>query len=449
MSQLEKKKLKEAVIVILNAKDKVFIIKRQNYLKAFPGYTTFPGGKVDQEDYESELDGLTEYKDKIPQHILNALVREIKEEVSLDLTQVPIKSLKKAATATTPDFNPIRFETSFFVVELEEMIELHASEDEAQSYGWKKPEEVLDMYYRGEILAVPPTISACKGIINGWRGEEVELKLDYDPETEVPMIETVYGVKQFLPLSNTFPPANRTNCFVIGENPKLIIDPSPKNNEEYLKLKNSITKEKPEVIFLTHHHPDHHEFSTDLAKELNIPMMMSNKCYEWLLEDKGEEYFKDIEIKFSKEGDVVSHYLGEDILVYEQPGHADSQLGLAPKSLKWFILSDLIQTVGTVVVGGRGADMSLYFKSLERVIELDPNAIFPSHGIALGGVEKLKKTLSHRKMREDHILSLLKKGMDIEEIFNEVYFGLKPELKDYAIATIKTHIKKIKQEGLV
>jgi glyoxylase-like metal-dependent hydrolase (beta-lactamase superfamily II)/8-oxo-dGTP pyrophosphatase MutT (NUDIX family) len=443
------KKLPEAVIVILSAQGKIFVIKRQNYLKAFPGYTTFPGGKVDREDYDRELKGLEEYKKTIPLHLLNALVRELKEETEFDLTKANIKSLKKSATATTPEFNPIRFETSFFVVELEEIVDIHALEDEAQSYGWFDPQEVLDQYNQGEILAVPPTIMACRGILEGWRGETVELKLGYDPETEVPMIETVYGVKQFLPLSNTFPPANRTNCFIIGESPKLIVDPSPKDSAEYQKLKNSISKERPEKIFLTHHHPDHHEFSTELARELKLPMVMSERCHYWLTKDHGQEYFEGIEIEYAKDGDCLSQYLGEEIVVYEQPGHADGQLGLAPKSLKWFIVSDLIQTVGTVLVGGRGADMALYFQSLQRVIDLKPAAIFPSHGIALGGVDKLEKTLNHRKMREEHIKNLLKKGKDIEEIFSEVYFDLKPELKKYAIATIESHIKKIKAEGTV
>lgn len=440
------KKLPEAVIVILSAENQVFAIKRQPYLKAFPGYTSFPGGKVDREDHTAVLDGLENYQKSIPVHLLNALVRELKEELDFDLTRADIVSLKKSATATTPDFNPIRFETSFFVVELKKKIELHASKDEAQSYGWDTPENYLDQYYRGEILAVPPTILAFKGIIEGWRGEEVVLDLGYDPQLEVPMIETVHGVKQFLPLSNTFPPAKRTNCFLVGETPRLLIDPSPQDESEYTKLKKSISPYKPEAIFLTHHHPDHHEFAPNLARELKLPLYMSKRCHYWLMQDYGEDYLKDIEIKFFADGDEVSTYKGEPIFIYEQPGHADGQLGLAPQSLKWFIVSDLIQTIGTVLVGGRGADMKKYYESLQRVIDLKPQAIFPSHGIALGGVRKMEKTLEHRKMRESHIASLLKEGKTVEEIFQAVYFDLNAELKKYAIATIESHIKKIKEE---
>ncbi len=42
--------MREAVTVIFVHDDDIFIIKRQNYLRAFPGYYAFPGGKIDRED---------------------------------------------------------------------------------------------------------------------------------------------------------------------------------------------------------------------------------------------------------------------------------------------------------------------------------------------------------------------------------------------------------------
>ena len=61
------------------------------------------------------------------------------------------------------------------------------------------------------------------------------------------MIESIYGVRQFLPLSNTFPPANRTNAFIIGDgkgndSPKFLIDPSPKDENELAKFLKSVDK---------------------------------------------------------------------------------------------------------------------------------------------------------------------------------------------------------------
>ena len=133
---------------------------------------------------------------------------------------------------------------------------------------------------------------------------------------------------QLLPLSNTFPPAKRTNCFVIGDAPNNIvaIDPSPCDENEYQKLKRTISKYPIDFIFLTHHHPDHHEFSTVLARELGVGMGMSKDSFGRITQEFGPDYFQGIELTFYKEGDVLTRCSGEDVTVYETPGHDEANL---------------------------------------------------------------------------------------------------------------------------
>ena len=64
--------MKESVSGIFIHQDEIFIIRRQNFLKAFPGYYSFPGGKVDEVDYENG------------EHLLFALERELKEELDIE-----------------------------------------------------------------------------------------------------------------------------------------------------------------------------------------------------------------------------------------------------------------------------------------------------------------------------------------------------------------------------
>ena len=134
-----------------------------------------------------------------------------------------------------------------------------------------------------------------------------------------------------------------------------------------------------------------------------------------------KDFFQGIEIKIIKEGDVVTQSLGKDVVVYEVPGHDEGQLALAPTTLNWFIAGDLFQGVGTVVVGDEEGDMAKYFKTLEKVIKLNPKRVIPSHGIALGGTNILQKTLEHRKMREEQVKSLSDDGKDLEEILKVLY----------------------------
>ena len=108
------------------------------------------------------------------------------------------------------------------------------------------------------------------------------------------------------------------------------------------------------------------------------------------------------------------------------------------------IVSDLIQTVGTVVIGAPEGDMKKYFNSLEEVISMNPKVIIPSHGIAMGGVEKLKVTLAHRKMRESKIKELLKENKSSEEMLHIIYADVDERLFPYARKTISAHLKKLK-----
>lgn len=440
--------MRESVSAVFATKDKLFFIKRQNYLSVFPGYYATPGGKVDQTDSTEALLSPIWPKDIAPQ-ILHALIREVQEEVNYDLIAGiltgEVVSIDDIGIAITPEFNPYRFKNYYLKITLKHEVNFSLDHSEVEFGEWNTPRALLDRYHRGEMLAVPPAVMLLKVFENDpAHNTPVNMSLPHDPETEVPMIESLYGVRQFLPLSNTFPPANRTNCFIIGDSdyPRYLIDPSPKNEAELEKLLKATSKIGFDRIFLTHHHPDHYEFSRDIALKFGVPMEMSEFTYNII----GSHYFKGIEVALKREGDVITKSLGQEVIVYEVPGHDEGQLALAPRNLNWFLAGDLIQTVGTVVIGGPEGDMTKYFNSLQRVIDLNPKNIIPSHGIIIGGTNKLLETLNHRKERENQIKELLQMGRSLQEILDVIYVGLKPELLPYALKTIEAHITKIHNE---
>lgn len=441
--------MKESVSAVFTTQDQIFFIKRQNYLNVFPGYYATPGGKVDATDSEEALEGNI-WPAHIKPQILHALVREVQEELNYDLMEAiragEVLAIEDIGIAITPEFNPYRFKNYYIKITLKAPKEFNLDPSEVEFGEWNTPAALLERYRNGFVLAVPPAVTLLKTFEkNPKHNTPIEMTLPHDPETEVPMIESIYGVRQFLPLSHTFPPANRTNSFIIGDEnaPKYLIDPSPKDQDELKKFLKSVNKIGFDRIFLTHHHPDHYEFSRDIALEYKVPMEMSQFTYTII----GAEYFKGIEVVIRKEGDVITQSLGQDVLVFEVPGHDEGQLALAPRNMCWFLAGDLIQTVGTVVIGGPEGDMKKYFDSLERVIKLDPKNIIPSHGIIIGGTHKISETLKHRKEREAQIRELLGMGRSVKEILDVIYVGLKPELLPYALKTIEAHITKINNEN--
>ncbi len=277
---------------------------------------------------------------------------------------------------------------------------------------------------------------------------------------QVPYIQPVTGIEQLLPITFTLPPdiVLKTNCFVLGDegDKKIIVDPSPKDDDEYKKLVNTLNGFGYTYtdIFITHHHGDHHQKAPKLAKDFSIPLVMSEDSFRRILKKRGESYFENVEIRFAREGDVLTRWNGKQVKVYEIPGHDEGQLGLAPESMEWFLVGDLVEgsvtgpgtKAGTVVIGVDEGDMKKYFRTLERIIQLAPKILLPSHGMVLESVVPLEKTLKHRKYREKQVLRLYKKGKTPQQMVEQIYKNVDKRLWPLALENINAHLKKLQGE---
>lgn len=445
----KKSQIKDSVVAIFTHKLHVFVIQRQPYLPAFPGYHSFPGGKVERD--ESKQPYATKFlKDHDPR-LMRALCREMQEEINFDLEEAIAKqqvlSFSEFGTAITPTFNPVRFNARFYRVELATLIDFDVDRNEAAWSGWMAAEEFMQQYQQGNLLTAFPTLCAMKALSKEVGVQNIGvMHLTYDPETEVPSVQPIYQIIQMPVKSNTLPPAERTNAFIIGDqqSERYLIDPSPASEEELGRLQNVVATHNITGIFLTHHHPDHHQFSNELARSFQVPMKMSQDSYERITQKFKENYFAQIEIHFAQEGEVLTQWLGKNVLIFEIPGHDEGQLGLAPVTMEWFLVGDLIQGIGTVVISAPEGDMTKYFHTLEKVIALDPKIIIPSHGIPLKSTNRLKETLKHRQARETQILQLHKAGKSKEDILSTIYHDIDPRLFPAAMQNIESHLTKLR-----
>jgi ribonuclease/clavin/mitogillin len=443
-------KIIDAVSIVMTCGDEIFAIQRELFLKAFPGYWAFPGGKVESGDESFYLDH--ELTKNFEQKLFGAAVREGKEELGIDLRE-EIKSGRIAridylGLAVTPDFNPYRFATYFFRFHFNDKVKFEIDRNEARVAHWIKNSNLLEEFNQGFILAVPPVVKVIETLGQNPQTRSIpDLNFDYDKTKYVPYIESLKSVRQLMPLSHTLPPATRTNAFLLGDGkaPKILVDPSPMDAAEYLKLKNTVDLFGIDKIMLTHHHPDHHEFSMQMAKDYNVPVILSQDTHT-RLSKKISGYFDGVTTYFLKEGDIVTEWLGRKVVVHEVPGHDEGQLALAPDDLSWFIAGDLFQGVGTVVIGDDEGDMAKYFATLEKVILLNPKVLFPSHGIGLGGVGIMENTLAHRKTRENQILIMHNEGMNSQQMLEEIYKDVDKKLWPYALKNINKHLEKLKKE---
>ena len=147
-----------ATVVLLRPLDvggfEVYVQRRAATMKFAPGYYAFPGGSVDLVDHEpgGSFDADVLARIGLPaseaEAVLRAAVREVAEEagVRLDLT-----ALAPWARWVTPEFEPRRFDTYFFVAPLPPGEAPHMAAGESDHAAWVTPEAAL------ELPMLPPT----------------------------------------------------------------------------------------------------------------------------------------------------------------------------------------------------------------------------------------------------------------------------------------------------
>jgi ribonuclease/clavin/mitogillin len=402
----------DAVTAVLLHGDELYLVRRNPALPAFAGYHAFPGGKVDRTDLDAPLPGAL-FEGHAPR-LLRALARELQEELAFDLWDAVerghVAELLNLGEITTPAFVPLRFRTWFFKLVLRERPRFVPDPGEATEGAWRTVSEWRRRFVAGQLLAAPPTSLTLDALSRDLALRELPpFPGTFDPERDIPWVEPLAGLRILLVRSNTLPPAEHTNVFWVGGGgaPRVLIDPSPADRDELARLLRTLDRFGVDLVFLTHHHPDHREFADEVARRYGAPLGLS----------------------------------------------ADTRARIERKpmaeSRAWCIVGDLIQGIGTVVIAPPEGNMRKYFASLRRVIELDPGVIIPSHGMALGGTHYLEKALRHRQEREEQIRSRHAAGLSEDQILGEVYRDVDPRLLPLARMNIRSHLDKLREDGVV
>src|SRR5690606_37832315 len=109
--------------------------------------------------------------------------------------------------------------------------------------------------------------------------------------------------------------------FILGDDIRLLVDPSPQDESELSKFLRVAERVGFHKIFLTHHHPDHHEFAPAIARVRNLPILMSPDTHQRIMAKWGPDYFEDCRVQYVYEGDIVCQSQGVDVMAFNVPGH--------------------------------------------------------------------------------------------------------------------------------
>jgi 8-oxo-dGTP pyrophosphatase MutT (NUDIX family) len=136
-----------STILLRDSQDRLetYLLHRHALMPIAPSMVVFPGGRVDPADAENSSDP-----------IRRCAVRETAEETGVAIKE---EDLRPWARWITPEFEPRRYDTWFFVSALppdQEAVDISGETDRAE---WSSPHAALTAERAGLIKMLPPTLS--------------------------------------------------------------------------------------------------------------------------------------------------------------------------------------------------------------------------------------------------------------------------------------------------
>jgi glyoxylase-like metal-dependent hydrolase (beta-lactamase superfamily II) len=221
-----------------------------------------------------------------------------------------------------------------------------------------------------------------------------------------------------------------TNTWILDAGPVLVvIDPGPDDDSHLAALERRLAGKTVGVVLVTHSHPDH----LPLAERFARPHKASVRRYPEL-----------------DDGDVVRAGTLSITALYT-PGHSADHLCFWLADDRVIFTGDLILGQGSSMVTYPEGDVAAYLRSLDRLASLQPRTLFPGHWDpvpdAMGKITEYKQ---HRLEREAQILAEVRRGEgSAGDLTRRVYGDLDGKLMLAAEMTLRAHLKKLVDDGLV
>ena len=221
-----------------------------------------------------------------------------------------------------------------------------------------------------------------------------------------------------------------TNTWIVEAGPVLaVIDPGPDDESHLAAINKRIGGATVGVVLVTHSHPDH----LPLAERLAASHHASVQRYPEL----GDQ-------------DVVR--VGTlNVTALYTPGHSADHLCFWLEGDRALFTGDLILGRGSSMVTYPEGNVADYLHSLDKVASLNPWLLFPGHWDpvedAMGKIDEYRK---HRFEREAQVLAEVRRGQGTaQELTRRVYGDLDDKLMVAAEMTMRAHLRKLVDDGLV
>ncbi|HUI24650.1 MAG TPA: MBL fold metallo-hydrolase [Candidatus Kryptonia bacterium] len=235
-----------------------------------------------------------------------------------------------------------------------------------------------------------------------------------------------------------------TNTYLIGTGKRRLLLDTGQGMASYLPLLEQAMEERRidglQEIVLTHVHPDHIGGVAGITARLGS-LRVSKK--PWPGRDPVLD-LSDIDA-----GAVISTD-GATLRAIWTPGHARDHLCFYLDEEKAVFTGDVVLGAGTTVIGDDG-DLGDYLDSLNRLLALDVEVIYPAHGPVIRHARaKIEQYIAHRLLREQQVLEGLRVGVsEVAALVKRMYADVPEALHAAAAMSVLAHLRKLEKEGRV
>jgi len=459
----------------------LFWVRRGRRVTFSGGYHAFPGGSVDAADAELPIAGCSDDERALRgcalretfeeagvllahgvERLAGSVVTALRHELlaGADFGELLARSrltlrgdaLVPAGRWLTPPFSAVRFDARFYLALVGDDAEASVIPGELSEGGWIRPADALELWETGAVLLHPPNHHVL-GTLAGFPPDAAIERLrrppyvDADRVTE--RIEFQRGVILYPLRTETLPPAQHTNAYVLGTGHMAIVDPGASDLAEIDRLERFVGRlaadgRTVKCVLLSHHHVDHVGGVAAIKARFGVPVLASAQAARRL------DGLVDVELA---DGEVVE-LPGPMPMRWRAvltEGHAPGHLVFWDERSQALIAGDMVAAGSTIVIDPPEGDLATYLESLERLKRLPTGTIYPAHGFAIrDGAAKLDEYIAHREGRLEQIASAVAAGEQVLETIVRVVYHDTPEgLHPLAARSALASLIELERRGLV